>query len=92
MKIKKIKKILNPLPPHKVTLKAISNWDVLGHEHWKTPSEALDYLCKQFSGSIRVVKQKQKSITVLFCCGNTVYEQLKLNFICHIGHHFIWKD
>ena len=92
MKIKKIKKILNPLPPHKVTLKAISNQDAFGCEYWKSPSKALDYLCKQFGGQIGVVKHKKKSITVLFCCGNTAYEQLKLNFIRHIGHDFIWKD
>lgn len=93
MKNKKIGKALDTtIHQHKVTLNSISQLNNFGYYYFNSPSGALEYLCKKFDGQIKVVKHKIKSITILICCENTVYESLKLDFIRNMGDSFIWKD
>lgn len=83
-KFKKIKSIPLAFPSYKVTLKSL-NMD--------SPSYALNYLVGKYEGvTITVTKQRTSSITIEIHCIDTIYQQIKLNFVKDMGRNFLWKD
>lgn len=81
-----LKNMPDPFPPHKVTLKAI----------WTRPQPhiALRYLVDNYGDGIGIVvsKHRQNSIVIKICCGEDLYQKIKLNFVKDMGNEFIWKD
>ena len=82
--IKKIKSIPFISPSYKVTLKSLNI---------SSPTYALNYLVRKYEDvAITIVKQRTRSITIEIHCIDTIYQQIKLNFVKDMGRDYLWKD